>query len=43
MSNDAMESCFPAFKAAAIEMIVAQGRVVGWVSPTRVILEALDA
>ena len=36
--EDATESYFPEFKAAAIEMIVAQGAIVGWSTP----LAALD-
>lgn len=31
--EDATESYFPAFKAAAIEMMVAQGGIVGWATP----------
>jgi len=31
--EDATESYFPEFKASAIEMIVAQGGIVGWVAP----------
>ena len=31
--TDATESYFPAFKEAAIEMIVAQGGIVGWAAP----------
>ena len=31
--EDATESYFPAFKAATIEMIAAQGGIVGWVTP----------
>jgi nicotinamidase-related amidase len=31
--EDATASYFPAFKAAAIEMIVAQGGIVGWAAP----------
>ena len=31
--EDATESYFPQFKAAAIEMITAQGGIVGWVTP----------
>jgi len=31
--EDATESYFPEFKAAAIEMIVAQGGIVGWAAP----------
>lgn len=37
--TDATESYFPEFKAAAIEMIVAQGAIVGWAAP----LAALEA
>ena len=37
--EDATESYFPQFKAATIEMIVAQGGIVGWVAP----LSALEA
>ncbi len=37
--EDATESYFPVFKAATIEMIVAQGGIVGWAAP----LAALDA
>ncbi|RYE09848.1 MAG: cysteine hydrolase [Hyphomicrobiales bacterium] len=33
--EDATESYFPQFKASAIEMIVAQGGIVGWVTPLR--------
>lgn len=42
IATDATESYFPAFKAAAIEMITAQGGIVGWAAPTNEILEALD-
>lgn len=37
--EDATESYFPEFKSGAIEMIVAQGGIVGWVTP----LSALEA
>ncbi|MCE1235902.1 MAG: cysteine hydrolase [Hyphomicrobiales bacterium] len=37
--EDATESYFPDFKRAAIEMIVAQGAIVGWAAP----LAALEA
>jgi nicotinamidase-related amidase len=33
--EDATESYFPEFKAAAIEMIVAQGGIVGWTAPLK--------
>ncbi len=42
IATDATESYFPSFKAAAIEMIVAQGGIVGWAATTDAILEALD-
>lgn len=41
IATDATESYFPAFKAAAIAMITAQGGIVGWAAPTDAILEAL--
>lgn len=43
LATDATESYFPAFKQAAIEMIIAQGGIVGWAAPTDTILQALDA
>lgn len=42
LATDATESYFPGFKAAAIDMITAQGGIVGWAAPTRAIVEALD-
>lgn len=39
--EDGTESYFPAFKAAAIEMIRAQGAIVGWTAPAALLLEAL--
>ncbi|WP_375451700.1 cysteine hydrolase family protein [uncultured Devosia sp.] len=39
--EDASESYFPAFKAAAIDMIVAQGGIVGWVTPLAALRGAL--
>ncbi len=41
LATDATESYFPEFKRAAIEMITAQGGIVGWAAPTDRILEAL--
>jgi nicotinamidase-related amidase len=41
LAEDATESYFPEFKAAAIAMIRAQGAIVGWTAPVRVITEAL--
>ena len=42
LAIDATESYFPAFKAAAIEMICAQGAIVGWAAPTENILEGIN-
>ena len=39
--EDCTESYFPAFKAAALEMIRAQGAIVGWTAPSRKLLAAL--
>ncbi len=39
--EEATASYFPAFKAAAIEMIVAQGGIVGWAAPLDAVLAAL--
>jgi len=39
--EDCTESYFPAFKAAAIEMIRAQGAIVGWTAPSVQLLAAL--
>jgi len=43
LATDATESYFPSFKAATIEMITAQGGIVGWAASTDKILEALNA
>jgi biuret amidohydrolase len=40
--EDATESYFPEFKAATIEMIVAQGGIVGWVTPLARLQGALE-
>ena len=40
--EDATESYFPAFKAATIEMIAAQGGIVGWVAPLASLQAALE-
>lgn len=42
LASDATESYFPQFKSATIDMIKAQGAIVGWVAPTDAVLEALD-
>jgi nicotinamidase-related amidase len=39
--EDCTESYFPAFKAAAIEMIVAQGGIVGWCAASAQLLQAM--
>jgi nicotinamidase-related amidase len=39
--EDCTESYFPTFKAAAIEMIRAQGAIVGWTAPSAQLLAAL--
>ena len=41
LATDATESYFPAFKQATLEMIAAQGAIVGWLAKTDIILEAL--
>jgi nicotinamidase-related amidase len=41
LATDATESYFPEFKAATIEMIRAQGAIVGWTATTDAVLEAL--
>jgi len=40
--EDATESYFPAFKAATIEMIAAQGGIVGWVTPLAALQQAVE-
>ncbi len=39
--EEATASYFPAFKAATIEMVVAQGGIVGWAAPLAAVLQAL--
>jgi biuret amidohydrolase len=39
--EDGTESYFPAFKAATLAMIRAQGAIVGWTAPGHVLIEAL--
>jgi nicotinamidase-related amidase len=41
--EDCTESYFPHFKAAAIEMIRAQGAIVGWTAPSSAVLAALHS
>lgn len=40
--EDATESYFPKFKQSTLEMIRAQGGIVGWTAPTVLVLQALD-
>jgi nicotinamidase-related amidase len=40
--EEATASYFPAFKAATIEMIVAQGGIVGWAAPLASLMTALQ-
>ncbi|MEO5796839.1 MAG: isochorismatase family cysteine hydrolase [Rhodoferax sp.] len=39
--EDCTESYFPAFKAATLEMVRAQGGIVGWTAPSAAVLQAL--
>ena len=41
--EDGTESYFPAFKQAALEMIRAQGAIVGWTAPAAPLIEGLKA
>jgi biuret amidohydrolase len=41
--EDATESYFPHFKQATLEMVRAQGGIVGWTATSEQVLEALDA
>jgi nicotinamidase-related amidase len=41
--EDATESYFPQFKAATLEMVRAQGGIVGWTAPSAAVLQALGA
>jgi biuret amidohydrolase len=42
LAEDATESYFPAFKAATLDMIRAQGAIVGWTAPTNAIIQAIS-
>jgi nicotinamidase-related amidase len=42
LAEDATDSYFPAFKAATLEMIRAQGAIVGWTAPVALIAAALN-
>jgi nicotinamidase-related amidase len=39
--EDCTESYFPHFKAATVEMLRAQGGIVGWTAPSAAVLSAL--
>ena len=41
--EDATESYFPQFKQATLEMVRAQGGIVGWTATSRQVIDALDA
>lgn len=41
--EDATESYFPAFKAAALEMLTAQGAIIGWSCASEALLQTLPA
>ena len=41
--EDGTESYFPAFKAATLAMVAAQGAIVGWTAPSKELLHALPA
>lgn len=43
MVEDATESYFPEFKQSTLEMVRAQGGIVGWTAPTASVLTALEA
>ncbi|MGH1354791.1 MAG: cysteine hydrolase family protein [Thalassovita sp.] len=43
LATDATESYFPSFKTATIQMITAQGGIVGWAADVSSIVGALDA
>ncbi|GAA4346757.1 cysteine hydrolase [Variovorax defluvii] len=40
--EDCTESYFPGFKSAALEMIRAQGAIVGWTAPSAILLAAME-
>lgn len=42
LASDATDSYFPEFKQEAIDMIIAQGAIVGWVADSSSIIEALE-
>ena len=42
LAEDATESYFPAFKEASLQMVRAQGAILGWTASTSAIVAALD-
>ena len=42
LAEDATASYFPEFKQAVLEMVTAQGGIVGWTAPVAAILEAIN-
>jgi biuret amidohydrolase len=42
MVEDCTESYFPAFKAATLDMVRAQGGIVGWTAPSTAVIAALE-
>jgi nicotinamidase-related amidase len=40
--EDCTESYFPQFKAATLEMVRAQGGIVGWTAPSKALIDALE-
>lgn len=42
LASDATESYFPEFKQATLDMIAAQGAIVGWVATSQDIISALE-
>jgi len=42
LAEDATASYFPKFKQAVLEMVTAQGGIVGWTAPVAAILEAIN-
>jgi nicotinamidase-related amidase len=42
LAEEATASYFPAFKQATIEMIVAQGGIVGWIASVAAIIATLE-
>ncbi|HEY9625560.1 MAG TPA: isochorismatase family cysteine hydrolase [Crinalium sp.] len=43
MVEDCTESYFPEFKQSTLEMVRAQGGIVGWTAPAAAVIEVLDA